>query len=197
MGNDSKDELTLRIGEKLTAARIESGYTQSRAARAVGTSQSCISAIEHGKKQNVNIIIALIKLYGASYEDVFGAVQVKERTHAESFSNEGSELLWELIKDSGIKGLETQTDMAVKICTYMLLRKLYSENSHNSHKLFELDTEDTMERCVKYLSAQPKDLDRLLSLAGKKVNRLEVPVGKNPELRAFIKECERILLACT
>ena len=34
MSNDSKDELTLRIGEKLTAARIESGYTQSRAARA-------------------------------------------------------------------------------------------------------------------------------------------------------------------
>ena len=30
MSNDSKDELTLRIGEKLTAARIESGYTQSR-----------------------------------------------------------------------------------------------------------------------------------------------------------------------
>ena len=29
MSNDSKDELTLRIGEKLTAARIESGYTQS------------------------------------------------------------------------------------------------------------------------------------------------------------------------
>ena len=27
MSNDSKDELTLRIGEKLTAARIESGYT--------------------------------------------------------------------------------------------------------------------------------------------------------------------------
>ena len=50
MSNDSKDELTLRIGEKLTAARIESGYTQSRAARAVGTSQSCISAVEHGKK---------------------------------------------------------------------------------------------------------------------------------------------------
>ena len=48
MSNDSKDELTLRIGEKLTAARIESGYTQSRAARAVGTSQSCISAVEHG-----------------------------------------------------------------------------------------------------------------------------------------------------
>ena len=61
MSNDSKDELTLRIGEKLTAARIESGYTQSRAARAVGSSQSCISAVEHGKKQNVNIIIALIK----------------------------------------------------------------------------------------------------------------------------------------
>lgn len=34
MSNDSKDELTLRIGEKLTAARIDSGYTQSCAARA-------------------------------------------------------------------------------------------------------------------------------------------------------------------
>ena len=76
MSNDSKDELTLRIGEKLTAARIESGYTQSRAARAVGTSQSCISAVEHGKKQNVNIIIALIKLYGASYEDVHTSLVV-------------------------------------------------------------------------------------------------------------------------
>ena len=96
-----------------------------------------------------------------------------------------------------MKGLETQTDMAVKICTYMLLRKLYSENPHNSHKLFELDTEETMERCVKYLSAQPKDLDRILGMARKKVNRLEVSVGKNPELRAFIKECEHILLACT
>lgn len=51
MSNDSKDELTLRIGEKLTAARIESGYTQSCAARAVGTSQSCISAVEHGKSR--------------------------------------------------------------------------------------------------------------------------------------------------
>lgn len=68
--------------------------------------------------------------------------------------------------------------MAVKICTYMLLRKLYSENPHNSHKLFELDTEETMERCVKYLSAQPKDLDRILGMAGKKVNRLEVSVEK-------------------
>ena len=191
MSNDSKDELTLRIGEKLTAARIESGYTQSRAARAVGTSQSCISAVEHGKKQNVNIIIALIKLYGASYEDVFGLVKVREKNSALGCPDEGSELLREIIKDSGIKGLETQTDMAVKICTYMLLRKLYSE------KLFELDTEETMERCVKYLSAQPKDLDRILGMAGKKVNRLEVSVGKNPELRAFIKECEHILLACT
>mgnify|MGYP001539062676 CR=1 FL=1 len=190
MSNDSKDELTLRIGEKLTAARIESGYTQTRAARAVGTSQSC-------KKQNVNIIIALIKLYGASYEDVFGLVKVREKNSALGCLDEGSELLRELIKDSGIKGLETQTDMAVKICTYMLLRKLYSENPHNSHKLFELDTEETMERCVKYLSAQPKDLDRILGMAGKKVNRLEVSVGKNPELRAFIKECEHILLACT
>lgn len=197
MSNDSKDVLTLRIGEKLTAARIESGYTQSRAARAVGTSQSCISAVEHGKKQNVNIIIALIKLYGASYEDVFGLVKVREKNSALGCLDEGSELLRELIKDSGIKGLETQTDMAVKICTYMLLRKLYSENPHNSHKLFELDTEETMERCVKYLSAQPKDLDRILGMAGKKVNRLEVSVGKNPELRAFIKECEHILLACT
>ena len=185
MSNDSKDELTLRIGEKLTAARIESGYTQSRAARAVGTSQSCISAVEHGKKQNVNIIIALIKLYGASYEDVFGLVKVREKSSALGCPDEGSELLRELIKDSGIKGLETQTDMAVKICTYMLLRKLYSENPHNSHKLFELDTEETME------------LDRILGMAGKKVNRLEVSVGKNPELRAFIKECEHILLACT
>ena len=194
MSNDSKDELTLRIGEKLTAARIESGYTQSRAARAVGTSQSCISAVEHGKKQNVNIIIALIKLYGVSYEDVFGLVKVREKDSALGCLDEGSELLRELIKDSGIKGLETQTDMAVKICTYMLLRKLYSENPHNSHKLFELDTEETMERCVKYLS---EDLDRILGMAGKKVNRLEVSVGKNPELRAFIKECEHILLACT
>ena len=50
---------------------------------------------------------------------------------------------------------------------------------------------------VKYLSAQPEDLDRILGMAGKKVNRLEVSVGKNPELRAFIKECEHILLACT
>ena len=177
MSNDSKDELTLRIGEKLTAARIESGYTQSRAARAVGTSQSCISAVEHGKKQNVNIIIALIKLYGASYEDVFGLVKVREKNSALGCPDEGSELLRELIKDSGIKGLETQTDMAVKICTYMLLRKLYSENPHNSQKLL--------------------DLDRILGMAGKKVNRLEVSVGKNPELRAFIKECEHILLACT
>ena len=144
MSNDSKDELTLRIGEKLTAARIESGYTQSRAARAVGTSQSCISAVEHGKKQNVNIIIALIKLYGASYEDVFGLVKVREKNSALGCPDEGSELLRELIKDSGIKGL-----------------------------------------------------DRILGMAGKKVNRLEVSVGKNPELRAFIKECEHILLACT
>ena len=51
MSNDSKDELTLRIGEKLTAARIESGYTQSRAARAVGTSQSCISALNTAKSR--------------------------------------------------------------------------------------------------------------------------------------------------
>ena len=108
MSNDSKDELTLRIGEKLTAARIESGYTQSCAARAVGTSQSCISAVEHGKKQNVNIIIALIKLYGASYEDVFGLVKVREKNSALGCPDEGSELLRELIKDSGIKGLETQ-----------------------------------------------------------------------------------------
>ena len=97
MSNDSKDELTLRIGEKLTAARIESGYTQSCAARAVGTSQSCISAVEHGKKQNVNIIIALIKLYGASYEDVFGLVKVREKNSALGCPDEGSELLRELI----------------------------------------------------------------------------------------------------
>lgn len=89
MSNDSKDELTLRIGEKLTAARIESGYTQSRAARAVGTSQSCISAVEHGKKQNVSIIIALIKLYGASYEDVFGLVKVREKKLCVRLSGRG------------------------------------------------------------------------------------------------------------
>ena len=59
------------------------------------------------------------------------------------------------------------------------LRKLYSENPHLTPQAFELDTEETMERCVKYLSAQPEDLDRILGMAGKKVNRLEVSVGKS------------------
>lgn len=49
MSNDSKDELTLRIGEKLTAARIESGYTQSRAAihKAVRLEQSAPASLAY------------------------------------------------------------------------------------------------------------------------------------------------------
>jgi len=57
-----------QIGNRLKESRIKSGYTQSDLANILGTSQSCISEYESGKKLILSsYVVEICKLYDISF----------------------------------------------------------------------------------------------------------------------------------
>ncbi|WP_295209962.1 helix-turn-helix transcriptional regulator [Ruminococcus sp.] len=201
MQNNNKTEFVCAVGEKLLAARRKKGLTQREAAKAVGTSQSCISAIEHGRKQgSLNIVVELIKLYGVSYEAVLGASENAEplSDKADIRINDGGglSLINALTEKSALKGLDKQLSDEMKVFEYLLFREVYEQNPHNSDKLFKLSSDEAKALFERFFPQQAKKLSQAYRVKPSAAVKLELPVERNAELRAFIKECEALLNAC-
>ncbi len=187
------------VGEKLCAVRKSKKLTQSQTAQAVGTTQSCISDIENGKKQGcLNLIIKLIRFYGVSYELILGESGNSHYTFPQ-YSGEipddgGMELLSALVAGSGGSRLSEQLSETVRVCIYMLFRKVYGQNPYNSEKIFSLGSDEASELCLRFLENSSAELDKCFEKSKVIKKRLELPVEKSGDLRRFVKSCEQILI---
>lgn len=188
------------VGEKLCAVRKSKKLTQLQTAKAVGTTQSCISDIENGKKQGcLKLITRLIRFYGVPCELILGE-SGNSRYAFPQYSGEvpdggGMELLSALVSGSGGSRLSAQLSETVRICIYMLIRKVYGQNPHNSDKIFSLGPDEAAELCLRFLENSSAELDRCFEESRVIKKRLELPIEKSGELRRFIKSCEQLLTA--
>lgn len=191
---DSKQsaaEFNRRIGKRLAALRQARSMNQAEAAKLLGITQSGLSQYENGQRTiSCSVAYELMKLYGASYEDVFGpAGEVTETTSDQG--NEADQLLTLLAKSSGSAEIASAVEAYRLIAAYRMLRALYECNPHNSGSVFDAETEEAMRFTEQFLREEPQRLSSLIH-AGTKVNRsrIELPVERSAELRRFIESCE-------
>ena len=191
-------ERMLEIGEKLTAVRKAKGLTQVQAAAQVGCTQSYLSAVENGKKAfSISFVLDLIRLYGVSYETIFGEnhadTWVFETPEIESSVTGALGLLEQLVENAGSAVLEKGIDEYLKLCIYSIFKQLYESNPHNTGKMFASDSSSTAEAVRKLTENMPQLLQSLIQSCHISTERFELPVERGHELRSFIKECEELL----
>lgn len=194
--DDKSREYLNAVGARLKGIRLLKGITQKKAAEDIGITQSFLSALELGKKTACTAqIVSLIRYYNVSYETIFGGYEgghtLEDFSSGASLIISGS-LLEELVAE--YPSLEVGTENCLKICIYMLLRAIYSENPHNSQKIFSIEYETAMAEAEKVMRNAPENLSRFIRQS-REINpkALEIPVQHSGELRAFISECERML----
>jgi transcriptional regulator with XRE-family HTH domain len=198
MKADKTQQYLQQVGERLRGARLLMGITQKQAAQATGMSQSFLSLVERGRKSVCTAqIISLIRYYKVPYEMIFGSEE--NDYNLSDFPNGCSadisfELLSMLVGNGSSDKLLTGTNNCLKLVIYMIFRTVYRENPKNSEKLFSMDFDDAFERTNCILSAAPDNISSFIKKSSEvKVNGFEIPPEKNPELRAFIAECEFML----
>ena len=189
----SREELE-RIGDNLRRIRISKGLTQEQSAKAVGITQSYLSEIERGRKTSAMVyILRLINFYQTDYESVFGAL---DNSHFRAFSeNEltAFSLLKELLSGADSGELSTASDIYIKLCIYILMRRLYSANPHNTQSAFSVPVDEAEEKVQSILSETPKQLELFAKRGRVKQTELEVSAEHSQKLRDFIAECEKII----
>lgn len=178
------------ISDALKRLRIQAGLTQRQAAEMAGLAQSHLSMIENGKRRvTASLAKKLLELYGVRLTFFSGGdISVSKRLSSALGA------LRQLALAGGSE-LEEAVDRYLCLCVYILLRKLYLANPHNTDRLFRLSGEDT-ERLAERLFAEP---DRLLSFArysdDVSDNFIELPIDEAFALREVIEGCEDIARA--
>jgi len=187
------------VGARLRGIRQKKGITQKQAAEDTGITQSFLSAVERGKRSvSTTQIVALIRYYGVSYESVFGSTEqiplCGAADHPPEFEVDNM-LLKTLAESSGSPVLETGIEGCLKLCIYMLIRTLYKANPRNTDKIFKTDYDFAVRRSAEIIGSAPSFLqDFLKNSRSVNLKCLEIPVEYSGELRAFIEECEKMLI---
>ncbi|MBQ8965085.1 helix-turn-helix transcriptional regulator [Ruminococcus sp.] len=199
MSTENGQQYLKEVGERLRGVRLLLGLTQKQAAEATGISQSFLSSLERGQKSVCTAqIIALIRYYKVPYGMIFGSEDGDFNLN--DFPTGGSsdisiELMNTLVGKGRSDALQTGTNNCLKLVVYMIFRTVYRENPRNSDKLFSLSFDDAMESVTRILMAAPENIRRFIRDSRSiNANRFELPPERNPELRAFIAECERMIL---
>ncbi len=198
MNTEKSQQYLQEVGERLRGVRLLMGITQKQAAQATGISQSFLSSLERGQKSACTAqIISLIRYYKVPYDMIFGSEKCDY--NLSDFPAGGSseiciELLDTLVGKSRSDALITGTNNCLKLVVYIMFRTIYRENPRNSEKLFSLGFDEAMEQIKNILLAAPSNIGRFIRESHNiNANRFELPPEKNPELRAFIAECENML----
>lgn len=185
-----KEPTTNRIilGAKLRSERLRSGFTQKEAAEKLGITQPQLSMLESGKRRlSAELAASLFDLYQceddilpAFYEDVTYSGCMKT-----------ARFLRVLAKKSGSENLASAVDNYISLCCYILLRKLYAVNPHNSGKIFGIKEED-MDRLCELLADEP---DRLAAFAENsaevRASEIEPDVQTAAEFMLAVRACEK------
>ncbi len=181
-------------GRRLAALRRERGMSQSKAASALGVTQSCISQLENGRRRiSFAAAAKLAELYGAELSEMIP--EPADRPAAiELKGDEGSALLVKLAEASKISLIDRSVKAFLMVSAYRMLRAVYSLNPHNSQELFSLSEEDAFGAAEDFLREEPHRIKQLMFTDSEKgLGRIELPVEDSARLRAFIRECERFL----
>lgn len=198
--NAEKSQLYLKeVGDRLRGVRLLMGITQKQAAEATGISQPFLSAIERGQRSVCTAqIISLIRYYKVPYDMVFGSGDL-DYNLSDFPSGRTSEISIELLNklEDNCRSvlLKTGTDNCLKLVVYIMFRTIYRENPCNSEKLFTLGYDEAMEKVEEIIAAVPEFISRYIRDSHSiNASCFELPPEKNPELRAFIAECEKMML---
>ena len=183
-------EYNRKTGRRLAALRRSRGMSQAEAAKELGITQGGLSQYENGQRTiSCSTAMALIKLYDARLEDVFGG-----DVSLSGVSDSGAGLLEKLAERSGSSEIRSAVEAYSLSAAYRMLRALYECNPHNSGQLFDIEFEDAMQRTEEMLREEPYRISSLIH-AGTKIDRsrIELPVECSAELREFIDTCEGLI----
>lgn len=190
--DDSNNQRRI-LGAKLRAARRRAGFTQFEAAQQLGVAQSYLSMIEQGKRRlSAENAEALVKLYGE--ENIILLSDGKSDTDDESCSVRAVRMLEEFARKSGSEGIARSTDNFICLCVYVMMRKLYLTNPHNTERIFSLEESDIV-RIWELLADEPDKLARFAENAKDvKTSEIEPDEMQAIELLRFIGRCEREII---
>lgn len=175
------------ICSALKKLRLQACLTQQQAAEMVGLAQSHLSMIENGRRRiTASLAKRLLELYGVKL-----TAMSNEESSASDRLSSALNALRQLACAGGTE-LEEAADRYVCLCVYLLLRKLYLANPHNTDRLFSLGDEQA-DRLAETLIKEP---DRLLSFARHaediQDDRIEPPISEALALREVINSCEEL-----
>ncbi|MBQ7071082.1 MAG: helix-turn-helix transcriptional regulator [Ruminococcus sp.] len=194
----NEKEYAVIISQRLRQARRQAGLTQIRAAKAAGLSQSALSEIESAKR-TVSLVCAiqLAKAYDIQLSELLGEQAPDREAHKASGSlGDAVSLLSQLLKAGGSKELEFTCSQSLCVTVYLVFRLLYRQNRHNSDAIFSLSYEKAFEIGKGFLPAAVyEEITLCLKRCPINTDALELPVGRNPQIIAFVSEAERILKA--
>ena len=194
----NEKEYAVIISQRLRQARRQAGLTQIRAAKAAGLSQSALSEIESAKR-TVSLVCAiqLAKAYDIQLSELLGEQAPDREAHKASGSlGDAVSLLMQLLRAGGSDELEFTCSQSLCVTVYLVFRLLYKQNRHNSDAIFSLSYEKAFEIGKGFLPAAVyEEITLCLKRCPINTDALELPVGRNPQIIAFVSEAERILKA--
>ena len=194
----NEKEYAVIISQRLRQARRQAGLTQIRAAKAAGLSQSALSEIESAKR-TVSLVCAiqLAKAYDIQLSELLGEQAPDIEAHKASGSlGDAVSLLMQLLRAGDSDELEFTCSQSLCVTVYLVFRLLYKQNRHNSDAIFSLSYEKAFETGKGFLPAAVyEEITLCLKRCPINTDALELPVGRNPQIIAFVSEAERILKA--
>lgn len=175
------------IGATLRAARANAKMTQAAAAGAVGITQSHLSLIERGKRcVSAETAAALMEHYNAEIE----LPLVSDEFHGESRAVRCVRMLQELAENSGSKTVSSSVEIYVCLCAYIMLKKLYLTNPHNSNRKFPSAGSDDGELFAR-LAEEPEKLARFIAISDDvKKSAIEPDEERLAEFLRIVNFCE-------
>lgn len=190
--DDSNNQRKI-LGARLRLARRRAGFTQLEAAQKLGVAQSYLSMMEQGKRRlSAENAETLVKLYGE--ENMALLIDGESDSNDESNAVRTVRMLEELARKSGSESIVRSTDNFICLCVYIMLRKLYLTNPHNTERIFSLKECD-IGRIWELLADEPDKLARFAENAKDvKTTEIEPDEMQAVELLRFIGRCEREII---
>ncbi len=173
------------LGLKIRAARLQAGLTQKEAAQKAMITQSHLSMLENGiRGLSAEMLIRLCGIYDMTDIPIMES-ELNERCALQTLA-----LLEELVEKSGSKKLVRSVDNYINLCGYVLLRRLYMTNPHNSNRVFSI-SDGEIDQLAQLLLQEPT---KILSFAetSKEVKNAEIEPDEFQAIRFLevVRKCE-------
>ncbi|MBR6874112.1 MAG: helix-turn-helix transcriptional regulator [Ruminococcus sp.] len=178
--------LDIEMGRRLAVLRLRCGMSQQEAARALGTTQSNISQLEHGKRRiSLAAAVRLAEIYHTDLSSF-----MYNETAASLPDGTGGELIARMLSGEGITDMRQTVRIYFALCEYRMLRALCDLDPAIPEDLFTMPAVEAYELTEEFLCDEPFRL-RLL-LPDKDLCAGLIPDDLT-QLREFAAACEKLL----